>query len=97
MTLMVILLSVGIIVGIIPSLGEQFSTIAKRLPEIQATLLKDLPAGFIHRAVQRFLQNPFLPPEHLFSAGQYAFGAVSEVVLIVALALYLAADRKTDL
>lgn len=93
-TLVVISVVVGTVLGVIPTLIEQFSIIVKQLPEMEATVLKSLPPGAAQRAVQHFFQNPVIPTEHVFSAGQYIFGSISELALIVALALYLAADGK---
>ena len=93
-TLAVLLSLAGIIVGVLPALVDQFRAIAHKLPESQEALLKNIPSGVARPLVQRLLQNPAMSSANILFAGQHIISAASEVVLIVALALYLASDGK---
>lgn len=73
---------------------EQFSVVAKKLPESQATLLKNIPGGIGQQVIKSLIQSPAISSEHVVSAGQHFLGTVSDLVFIVAMALYLASDGK---
>ncbi len=90
-TILVILFLAGIVGGVLPPLIDQFSAMAKRFPEFQATMQKNLPPSLSH-AAEKFIHNPSIPTEKIALVGQGIVGAMSEFVLIVILALYLAAD-----
>jgi predicted PurR-regulated permease PerM len=93
-TIAVILLLAGVIFGVMPALVDQSATIARRLPDAQAALLKNVPGGLGQQFVRRLLQNPEVISGYLLSAGQAILGTAGQLALIVALALYLAADGK---
>lgn len=90
----VILVVTGVILGILPALVEQFSAVARQLPESQAALLKNIRPAVARDFVHRLLQAPSISSAHVLAVGQFVLGAASEFVLIVALSLYLAADGK---
>lgn len=92
-TAVVSLLLVGTFIGIVPPLVDQFAAIGKRLPEMQKMISANVPPG-VARAIEGAVKNPPLPAEHFLTLGQYVFGAISHLFLIMALGLYLAADGK---
>lgn len=92
-TVAVILVLSGVVLGVAPALADQFTAIAQKLPESQAALLENVPA-VVRPSVRRLTQNPAISSENVLLAGQRVVGAASELLLMVALALYLAADGK---
>lgn len=93
-TLGVIVSLVAVIAGIIPAVVEQFTQIAKKLPELQATALNNIHNNYVHQLAQKLLSNPAISSDHVVAAGQAVLGAVSGLVLLVALAIYLTADGE---
>lgn len=85
---------IGVVVVVIPTLGEQFSVMAKRLPEIKAALMKNAPGGMGQKFMTQLTQTSMIKPEHIVTAGQGFAGALADLVLVVVIALYLASDGE---
>jgi len=84
----------GLVLGIVPTLVDQFSQIAKKLPEMQSTILNNFTQHTGRKALQKLFESPVISPNHVFTVGQIFLGTVSELALIVVLGLYLATDGK---
>ncbi len=84
---------VGTLMGIVPPLVEQFSIIGQKIPEFLESIRKMLPEGMA-KSLDKAIHSSPVPAEHVLSTGQYVFGAATDFVLIVIVALYFATDGK---
>ncbi len=91
------LLGVGLAL-IVPSLMEQASAFSRSLPKLHKELLRQLPVG---EAMRQSIDHLFESPSwsdadkwfgHFVSAGGIALGGMSEIALMLVIALYMLID-----
>jgi predicted PurR-regulated permease PerM len=90
-------LSIGMVL-IIPALIEQATTFSRNLPKLHEAALNQLPmSGSFRQSIDQLLDNADWSQAstwlgHFWSAGGIALGGISEVMLLLVIALYLLID-----
>lgn len=79
---------------VLPPLVDQIALLAKEFPEYQKLLLGKLPEGAVRKAIVKALNEPGIPVEKILLFGQGLAGVLSELVLMLVLAVYFTADGK---
>ena len=87
---------------IVPELVQQIAAFSKNLPQLHQEALNQLPVGeVIRRSIQSLLDSASWSEAstwlgHFISAGGVALGGISQIALMVVIAIYLLIDgRKT--
>lgn len=84
----------GIVVGVIPTLTEQFSILGKRLPELHKSVVANAPDGLVSKFIDRLGQSNPIRPEWLVVGGQHLLETLADLILMLVIALYLATDGE---
>ncbi len=103
-TLMLLGLLVFLALVVLPSLAEQVSNLAQKIPQMRNDMLSKLPEnGILREAAEKFLQTSFKPEDvskwmpELMSAGQVALNGFFQLFVILVFAIYMLIDGKSIL
>jgi predicted PurR-regulated permease PerM len=93
---LLVLLGVGLAL-VLPALIDQAAAFSKNLPKLREDALNLLPAGVVRQGIEHMLESANSPEAstwfgHFLSAGGMALGGISQIVLLLVIALYLLID-----